>query len=636
MRRRSRRSSGGNPGGTTALPEWRGERIGVLGGLREAILAVMCGVMPWWFGSADPPAIFVMSILILALAAVTLIDGFGPGRRNELGLIDCLTCLPVLALGLAALYGLLQWAELGPDLLGTLSPARFERWKRWGGGESLVLRTEPGITMPSPAARLSWLGAETYESVVWVAALWVLGVCVLRLPGRWGPLKRHSMVMGISGTLMALQSMLQALTWKGNVLWLRPKGIITTSSGPFFVHSELAAYLNLSLGFLLAKLLFGRLMRDPQALDENFLREGGAAPGKGALAIYPAGIGILAVLASGSRGGFLSMMLGMMVLGVIALRARLKAGIGRDDFLTGGGGGMTGWYAILGLLGVVAFGLTMLVDVFAVFGRVESLVSGGGSHAAGIRLAVWKLATEVWKQAPVWGTGWGSFYWASQPVIESTELGFVTHAESDYVQVLPEGGLIGASIVLAGILGLFRSGLVLVRGTDRPTQIMLTAGALSGLTAVAWGALTENVLRTPGIVIPALVTAAQVARLAVSIRREKTEMAETTESSVPGSKSGAVSRLAGVTLGLVLTATAWPNCVGTRTMSQAWASMEQSGIQHAGVQFPDWSMADMKDERLERERAGTQAIESILPGWGDYHIRRSLAEVETFQRRTLA
>jgi hypothetical protein len=55
-------------------------RIGVLGGVREAILAVMCGVMPWWFGSADPPAIFVMSCLILALAAVTLFDEAVSGR----------------------------------------------------------------------------------------------------------------------------------------------------------------------------------------------------------------------------------------------------------------------------------------------------------------------------------------------------------------------------------------------------------------------------------------------------------------------------------------------------------------------------------------------------------------------------
>ncbi|MBI1325970.1 hypothetical protein GC170_22650 [bacterium] len=632
MRQRSRRSTGG----ATALPEWRGERIGVLGGVREAILAVMCGVMPWWFGSADPPAIFVMSCLILALAAVTLIDSLGSGRRRGLTLIDTLTCLPVLALGLAALYGVLQWAELGPDLVGTLSPSRLALWKSWGGGETLVLKGDPGVTVPSAGARLAWLDAEVYESVVWVAALWALAVCVMRLPGRWGPLRRHSLVLSVSGTAMAIQSMLQALTWDGRVLWLRQKGVITISSGPFFVHSELAAYLNLCLGFLLARLAFGRILRETEIPGEEFLRsDGQAALGKGTLAIYPAGIGILAVLASGSRGGLLSMLLGMTVLGAIALRAKLRYATPRDEF-TGGGGGQSGWFMVLGLLGVIVFGLTMLVDVFAIFGRVESIFSEGGSHAAGIRLAVWKLATETWKQAPVWGTGWGSFLWATQPVIEATGLGFVTHAESDYVQILPEGGLIGAGIALLGLFGLIRAGLVLAKSSERKLQLVLTGGALSGLAAVAWGALTENVLRTSGVIVPALVTAAHVVRLAVSMRRDKGEGAVGQDPGPAAERNVPFLRLGGVVLGAALTAATWPNVQSTQRMNRAWTAMERTGIQHAGVDFPNWGVVDMKDDRLERERSGTQAIEALLPGWGDYHLRRAVAEVETFQRRTLA
>lgn len=630
MGRRSRRSAGD----AAALLEWRGERIGVLGGVREAILAVMCGMMPWWFGSADPPAVFVMSCLILALAAMTFIDEAVAGRRRGLGVVECLTCLPMLALGLGALYGFLQWAELGPDLLGTLSPTRLAAWKSWGGGESIVLKAEPGVTIPSAGARLAWLNAEVFESVVWVAALWVVGVCVLRLPGRWGPLKRHGLVLSVSGTLMALQSMLQALTWDGRVLWLRPKGVVTVSSGPFFVHSELAAYLNLCLGFVLARLVFTRLLRDPQTLGDEFLRNRRPVLGEGALAIYPAGIGILAVLASGSRVGFLSMLLGMMVLGAIALRAKLRLGIGQDEFATGGSGGNSGWYVILGLLGVVVLGLTMLVDVFAIFGRVESIVSGDGAHAAGVRLAVWKLAAAAWGQAPVWGTGWGSFPWSTQPLIEAAGLNFVTHAESDYVQILPEGGLIGVGIVLAGLFGLARAGFTLARGADRTAQFMMTAGALSGLTAVAWGALTENVLRTSGVVIPALVTAAHVVRLALWKRLERPLEADPGEAPQPA--RGLSGRAGGLALGVVLAAAAWPNVEASRTMSRAWSSMERSRIQHAVAQFPSWEASAMNDEQLERERAGTEAVEGILPGWGDYHVRRAIAEVETFQRRTLA
>lgn len=327
------------------------------------------------------------------------------------------------------------------------------------------------------------------------------------------------------------------------------------------------------------------------------------------------------------------MLMGVMVLGAIGLRARSKPGAEPDPFSTGGDRGMAGWYVVLGLIGVVVLGLTMLVDVFAVFGRVESLVTGGGSHAAGIRLAVWKLAAAAWRQAPAWGTGWGSFLWATQPVIGAADLSFVTHAESDYVQILPEGGLIGSAIALLGLFGLFRCGFGLCRDADRATQYMLAGGAASGLAAVAWGALTENVLRTPGVVIPALVTAAHVARLDTWKRRERKLEAAAAE--VPAGKS--VAGLAGgLVLGAVLTAAAWPNVEGTRAMSRAWSTMRRIGIMHAGVRFPDWSVADADDAALERERSGTEAMENLLPGWGDYHVRRAVAEAEGFQRETLA
>jgi O-antigen ligase len=633
MGRRSRRTGSGNDSGAGApLPEWRGERIGVLGGLREGLLAVLCGVMPWWFGSSDPPAIFVVSALIAALAVLTLASSVTTSRRRGLGVLDCLLCLPVLALGLAGAFGVLQWAPIGPELLGTLSPSRLELWKSWGGGEPVTLLAEPGVTVAAAPARIAWLGVEVYESVVWLGALWVLAVSVLRLPGRWGPLKRHSLVLTLSGTLMAIQSMLQAMTFDGRVLWLRPKGVETGSAGPFFVHSELAAYLNLCLGFALAQVAFLKIERDAQAFDPDFLREKRSVLGQGALSIYAAGIMTIAVLASGSRGGFLSLLMGAGAMGVVALRARsrMKRTQAEAGFDVLRDEGAAGWYALLGLLAVLAIGLTLLADVAAIFERAESIVKAGGSHAASVRLDAWKLAVATWLQAPLWGTGWGSFLWASQPQIVSPSLSFVTHAESDYVQILPEGGLIGAGLAAVGAIGLIWAVIGLMRRTERVPQFLLIAGAVGGLTAVAWGALTENILRTAGVLIPAVVTAAHLARAAALTRREARE-----NQAKEGSRGADfAARAGGLVLGVALTAAALPNVTATRTMNRAWDVMGAVGVQHAGVQFPGWIAPDMTTEKLDQQRIGLGQVEEALPDWGDYHIRRAIAETEMFMRRT--
>jgi hypothetical protein len=624
MNDRHQRSGRGRRKGLSPFKkEWRGERIGLLGTLRELVLGILSGVLPWWFGANDPPAVFAISALIVVLGLLTMVEAVVKDRQRGLGWTNVLLAPPIAGLALIVIYGLIQWVEISPDLLRTLSPKRFELWEFVGGGDVLIPPGSESSEIRLPT-RIGWLDGETLESVAWLGSLWVLAVCVIRLPGRWGPFRRHSLVMIVSCALMGFQSMLQAMTFNGKVLWMRQAGIVITSAGPFFVHSHLAAYLNIGLGFALAHLVFMNWQERSVDSQEHLFVDQRTGLGRGFIWMYAGGIILVSVLASRSRGGLLAMFMGMAVLGLIWFTAarrfrRVAAGPGS-------------WSWIFGFLGVIIFALTMLTDVFAIFSRARGIVSGEGGHAAGVRRRVWALAWETWKEAPIWGTGWGSYLWAAQTRFNAA-VGYSTHAESDYVQVLPEGGLIGVILVGATLVFLFLASKRLVGRLQQPSQFVLVGGALFALTAVAWGSLTENNLRTPGLVIPALITAAHVVRLSIGWSWFEEKMSEDeavqTRLDLPG-------RVIGACLGLVLVGVASLSIVQGQMVNRVWGILRPVGLNIAGTELLGWYGGETKDEKLEDQRVALMLVEPVAPHWGDYHIRQAVSEVETYERRTRA
>ena len=599
---------------------WRGERIGLIGALRELILAALSGILPWWFGANDPPAIYLISLLILALGLLTLIDACIQSRQSSISFVRILLAPPVFMLGMICLFGLIQWVEIDSGLLQTLSPARFELWKSLGG-ESMIQVSPEGPTFQLPA-RLAWLDAEVYESLIWLVSLWVLVICVIRLPGRWGPLKRHSMVMVISALLMGIESMLQAMTFSGKILWIRQAAVIISSAGPFFVHSHLASYLNIGLGFALAHICFMSWQSGNQANEEHLFAEQRQGIGRGFFWIYTAGFTLVSVLASRSRGGMLAMVLAMAALvafWAISARKLRKISAGSME-----------WKWLVGLLVVAVFSMTLFTDVFAIFSRASGIIGQEGGHAAGVRRRVWAIAWETWKEAPVWGTGWGSYLWASQRNFRSN-VGYSTHAESDYVQALPEGGLIGFILVLGALASLSWVVVRLAWRIQQPRQMALVGGGLFGLTAVAWGSLTENNLRTAGVAIPALITAAHLVRL--SIGWEWFE-SKNWEDQAEGMRVGIFARISGVLTGLVLVAMAWAGQVQTGKVNQAWPILQEAELRPAGTDLRGWIAPAVKTDQLEKQRVALELVSRFLPDWGDYRIQQAITEVEIYERQT--
>lgn len=599
---------------------WRGERIGLLGAQREIVLAILSGVIPWWFGANDPPAIYLISWLIVILGVLTLIESIIQNKQSNLTWSQILLAPPVAVLGLISIFGFIQWVEIGPELLQTLSPVRYRVWEELGGKSVIVTKAgDPSFQLP---ARIAWLEAEVYESVVWLSSLWVLSICVLRLPGRWGPLKRHSMVMVISASLMGIQSMLQAMTFTGKILWIRQAHIVISSAGPFFVHSHLASYLNIGLGFAMAHICFMGWQGRKNDDQEYLFNEQRHGVGKGIFWVYSAGLILVSVLATGSRGGMLAMLMAMASLGavwvVFAQRLRKIAS------------GSMEWKWMIGLLVAVLFLMTLFTDVLAIFSRARGLVGKEGGHAAGVRRKVWALAWESWKDAPVWGTGWGSYVWASQRHFNAA-VGYSTHAESDYVQILPEGGVIGFLLFLAALAGLFRYVLRVVRKVEQPNQMALVGGSIFALIAVGWGSLTENNLRTAGVAVPALITVAHLVRLSAGWHLLETK---NWDQELAGKKVSVFSKVIGVSLCILLVSLAWIGKQQTRQVNWAWSLLRNADLRPAGTDQLGWIQPAVKTETLELQKQTLDLVNQFLPGWGDYQIQQAVTEVELYERQT--
>jgi hypothetical protein len=80
---------------------------------------------------------------------------------------------------------------------------------------------------------------------------------VLALEGGYAAVRRLGQALAGNAALLALFSVIQALSWNGKIYWVRPSPMWSgwDRGGPFVGHGPLTVELNLGLGFALAFLL---------------------------------------------------------------------------------------------------------------------------------------------------------------------------------------------------------------------------------------------------------------------------------------------------------------------------------------------------------------------------------------------
>lgn len=431
-RHRQRRSSGhrrhkpsaavaAGPGNYRATPLWLKS---VDAGLLIATLAV-----PFAFGgrSAIGQSLLVLGTFWAALSLACWLLTCDDARwvRTRVGIL--LLTIPAVAL--------LQIVSLPQSVLSSISPAL---------ADLLPIRdTETGSRLLG--GQWSQISLTAYESRVGLTlgvSYVLLFLVVAQRIRQLEDAKRLLRWVGLGGAAMAAFGLAQYVFANDRYFWVieHPQGsTLDAAKGGFLNKNHFGQFMALSIGPLVAGLtLTLNEMRELQ--QKKFRRVGNEYDSRIHLTLqtglFMAGLAfvMVGVLAARSRGAFVS---AAVACGVLFFLLYRKQAITARQFGVLSAAGLTSGL-ILTLLN--SRQLTRLVD------RLDFWSDNG-------RLTIWEANLKVFNEFPILGTGIGSHRYVTPRYLD---LPFVEkeygHAESSYLQLLTETGLVGFSLAAVCVL----------------------------------------------------------------------------------------------------------------------------------------------------------------------------------------
>lgn len=201
------------------------------------------------------------------------------------------------------------------------------------------------------------------------------------------------------------------------------------------------------------------------------------------LAGYASVVGVIGLLLTGSRGGYLSLVCGLFTFAVLSLLAIKKAR--RERF----------WLATSSVVagGAIAMGAAVyfVVQQYPLQSRATMLLSG--QEQTNIRFTLWQIALQQFAVKPVTGTGSATYLYYARELRPPSMLSDPVYAHNDYLQYLAEFGVVGAVVLLIFLFIHLSSGWKFLMwsvgqrgaalGRLRSDSLALNIGALSAVIA---------------------------------------------------------------------------------------------------------------------------------------------------------
>jgi O-antigen ligase len=438
------------------------------GGSRTAtyVLVALVLVAPWPYGATHPEVVRGIAAIALGTSFAILVTLFARGERIH----PALPLWPFL--GLLAL-GALQLVPLPEGLSRALAPGPATIWHPSEPAAADVLGRGPHPVSVFPEA--------TRRTLAFGAGLVTLALLA-------GPaLRQRRLAVGATvvvggGALLVAAYGIVARTLFADKLFGMVAVPTVAPFGPFVSKNHFAGYVEMA-ALLAAGLGLG--------LIDDARRGGGAfdwsrsprAP-HAIAAIAAAAAMTLAILISQSRGGALSLGLGVLALGVLRPLARRH-------------GARAGAAIGAGAVIVLAAGVVAILPPES-RDRLASIAGVGHEGAGGqARLVVWGDTLRLAATSPAIGHGFGAYADALPPV--RTGLGFVrvAHAESDVLETLAETGGVGIALfAAAAVLAVRRVAPGLRHQRDRLRRGLGLGASMACLTLLVHGLVDFN-LRIP-------------------------------------------------------------------------------------------------------------------------------------------
>ncbi len=341
------------------------------------------------------------------------------------------------------------------------------------------------VTAPGMLSSLSFDPNSTRLVLVQLASLLIYFSATLVFidtPHRLRVLVRTIMVFGFC---LALFGLTQSFTSPTKVYWMRELNQ-STAFGPFINRHHFAGYMELTIALPLGLLFAG-------AVDKE----------KRLLYLFIAGLMGVALVMTASRGGIISLIAEVLFLVIVTAiwrkpSERRRTRIGRLKLVAGR----------VGLAGVLLFSLFLGVIVLGgEFSLARVIDTVNTSDPTTGRAHFWAVTLEIIKAHPYVGTGLGAYGVVYTRYDTRNGLFRLEQAHNDYLQVLSDGGIIGAALALGFVALLFYKALQRAKSRDDFRRGVALA-SLSGCFAVLVHSFFDFTLHTTSNALLFLVLAA--------------------------------------------------------------------------------------------------------------------------------
>lgn len=394
------------------------------------------------FGAVSSGTFAILSLVF----GLTLIFWFADiWRSNKFQINTSLLQLPILGL---ILIGLFQLLPLGGD-----------------SAVSKLLSIDPSsaLTFDPTATKFAIL------KLVVFLTFFALALVYINSPDR---IRKVVYTIVIFGAIIAFVGVLQRLASPNFIYGMREVDYANPFASYVNQH-HFAALMEMTMGLTLG-LLFGNSIEK----DKRLLL---------IIAVVLMGI---AIIFTGSRGGFLSLVGVIAFLVLINISFREKEGSRKPE----GSNLKRNLTLIGGSLLLIVVLLTSVIWLGE--GSVRRIGDVSQPDFTNGRLHFWNVSLQIIRHNPILGVGLESFGVAFTKYDDWDGYLRVEQAHNDYLQIFADAGILGLSCIIAFIFLLFRNGLRVIKESANRFRRGVSIGALAGCFGILIHSFFDFPLRT--------------------------------------------------------------------------------------------------------------------------------------------
>lgn len=420
--------------------------------------------------SVEEWAVFVIELAVAVLAAAYVLLDPKPALNPHLPPV-----LRKMRPVAAALFGFLalQVVPLPAGLVRVLSPGSYG-FRRLYAPEFARMKF----------MTLSIAPASTIAAGLFLAALFILGVLVLRTVVRGRQIRTILAVLVGAGVFQALYGLFELTRNDPRILFYRKLFSPDSVTGTFVNRNHFSGYLEmivpLALGLALARM--NMMTFGVKGFREKLMLWTSKGILTNVLILAAAVVMSLAVILSNSRSGVVVLGFTVFLFLGLSVSAFSRTGF-RQPWV---GKTIRATFLCVTIL-AIAVGVGSTIRRFA----LDDL-----RHED--RPQYWAGTVEIIRDFPLFGTGLGTFASAYGPYEKaaSTELRLV-HAHNEFLEYAAELGLVGVVLLVGGILYLAVSAYLAWRQRRNPQARALALGGLVALAGAGLHAVTDFNLHIP-------------------------------------------------------------------------------------------------------------------------------------------